>query len=333
MIHLFIDANIYLDFYRYTKDDLEELKKLIVLMDERRLTLYIPTIVIHEVWRKREKTLSNSLKPIIEKHNKFKLSLPHFIRSDYGNLVEGYYSALKQLSQIFNQLLEKVKEDIANKSLSADEIIKEIFGKGQVLDTDDFDSEIYQRAKFRIETGQPPAGAGKSKRIDDCLIWESLLGGVPDNEDLYFITQDSDFKSNFSENAFNEFLSDEWRKKKESEIIFYPNLSSFFKDHFPHIKFAEELRKEVLISKLASSSSFKETHEIISKLQQYQEFTKDQRNRIVNAVISNNQIYWIIDDADIKDFVTSVVVGHKLEIEDESLEKIYQLLPDLEIPF
>ena len=335
MMHLFIDSNIYLDFYRYSKDDLEELKKLIVLIEEGALTLYIPQIVIQEVWRNREKTLSDALRRIYEKHQKFNLNFPNFVRSDYGDLVDVYYTVLKELSKNFNLLLERVNDDILNKNLSADRIISEIFKKGRVLETNNFNTEIYKRAKFRIDTGQPPAEIGKCNTLGDCLIWESLLEATPSGVDLYFVTQDQDFKSSFNNNKFSEFLRAEWLNKKDSGIIFYPNLSSFFEDHFPQIRVAEELRKEVLISKLMSSSSFRETHEIISKLLTYEEFTKDQRNRIINAVTTNNQIYWIIDDMDVKEFVKNIVEGYEHEIEEESLEKVYKLLPDLQngLPF
>jgi len=64
-------------------------------------------------------------------------------------------------------------------------------------------------------------------------------------------------------------------------------------------------------------------------------YTKDQRNRIFNAVTTNNQIYWIINDIDVKEFVKNIVEGYEHEIEEESLEKVYKLLPDLQsrLPF
>ena len=64
-------------------------------------------------------------------------------------------------------------------------------------------------------------------------------------------------------------------------------------------------------------------------------YTEDQRNRIINAVTTNNQIYWIIDDIDVKEFVKNIVEGYEHEIEEENLEKVYRLLPDLQngLPF
>ena len=40
-LHLFIDTNIFLSFYAYTNDDVEELRKLISLIKTNQLKLYL----------------------------------------------------------------------------------------------------------------------------------------------------------------------------------------------------------------------------------------------------------------------------------------------------
>ncbi len=37
----FIDTNIFLSFYHLTSEDLEELRKLSVLLDQKEVTLYL----------------------------------------------------------------------------------------------------------------------------------------------------------------------------------------------------------------------------------------------------------------------------------------------------
>lgn len=39
LLHLFIDANIFLSFYAYTNDDIEELRKLVSLIKTQQLKL------------------------------------------------------------------------------------------------------------------------------------------------------------------------------------------------------------------------------------------------------------------------------------------------------
>ena len=41
-MYLFIDTNIFLSFYHFTKEDLEELKKLGVLLKQKKVILYLP---------------------------------------------------------------------------------------------------------------------------------------------------------------------------------------------------------------------------------------------------------------------------------------------------
>ena len=61
-IHLFIDTNIYLKFYHFSNDDLEELNKLHVLLDNDNLELYLPEQVRNEFNRNRDTKLADALK-------------------------------------------------------------------------------------------------------------------------------------------------------------------------------------------------------------------------------------------------------------------------------
>jgi len=217
-------------------------------------------------------------------------------------------------------LIEKVLKDIKAHQLKADTIIQELFSLAKQVKTD---GDIYERAHMRLEIGNPP---GKRGSLGDALNWEALLQSVPDGEDLYFISDDKDFASPIDRDAFNAFLLDEWAKIKNSNLVFYRNLSAFFKEHFPNISLASELEKDILIRKLANSGSFAETHEIIAKLNKYTEFTIAQINAIVEATISNNQVYWIIGDSDIKGFLLNVIKGKEDQIDPENLDLLMQLL-------
>ena len=55
---LFIDTNIFLSFYEFTKDDLEELKKLSRMLAEDELTLLLPSQVVDEFWRNRDERIA-----------------------------------------------------------------------------------------------------------------------------------------------------------------------------------------------------------------------------------------------------------------------------------
>ncbi len=81
-----------------------------------------------------------------------------------------------------------------------------------------------------------------------------------------------------------------------------------------------------MIQFLANSESFAETHSIIAKLRVFTDFSMTQLNEIVEAVITNSQIYWIIEDADVDVFVREVIKGKEEHIKAINLEKLNDLL-------
>ena len=108
--------------------------------------------------------------------------------------------------------------------------------------------------------------------------------------------------------------------------MYYERLSLFFQEHFPNIKLASELEKESLIRDLAASWSFAQTHTLVKKLSNYNDFTSEQLNEIVEAAISNNQIYWIIKDPDVYEFFTSIIRGQENQIDEDNLNMLVQEL-------
>jgi hypothetical protein len=251
------------------------------------------------------------------------------------------YSHLRQLQKQYEvqhaKLLEKIKKDVSEHTLEADSIIKDLFEDAFKLPTNE---QLVSKARLRVDIGNPP---GKKGSLGDAINWEALLENTPDEEALYFISDDRDYNSVLDEKNFKEFLLMEWTEKKTSNLLYYRRLSLFFNEHFPDINLASELEKELLIQKLASSKSFAQTHNAISNLTKYTDFTASQINEIIEAVISNNQIYWIIKDSDVNRFVNSVVSGHEDQIDEDNLAELRERLeeedvisidiPDDEIPF
>ena len=319
---MFIDTNVFLTFYHFSNDDLEELRKLRVLLEREEVVLYLPQQVVEEFWRNREGKIFDALKNL--RSQKLSFTFPQFCK-DYEE-----YQRLRQLqrhyAQKHAQLIDKVVADIRSHSLKADMVIQELFDNALHLSIDE---QTWELARRRIEVGNPP---GKRGSLGDALNWEVLLKYVPEREDLYFITDDKDFKSPLDEDSFNEFLLMEWQQKKGSNLKFYKSMSSFFRDHFPNISLASELEKDLLIRDLANSSSFAETHGIIAKLRNCSEFSMSQVNAIVQAAISNNQVYWIINDEDVREFLTGVISGKEEHITPENLAELRRLLGDAQTP-
>lgn len=311
-MNLFIDTNVFLSFYHLTSDDLEELRKLTVLIEKGEITLHLPNQVIDEFYRNRETKISDAIKRL--KDQRLNLQFPQLCK-DYDE-----YPKLRDLQKEYEKyhaaLIKVITVDVENNSLKADEIIDSLYKKATIIATTD---ELVSKARLRMEIGNPP---GKNESLGDAINWESLLKNVPDNEDLYLIADDRDYFSSLDENKPREFLVKEWSKKKSSGVIFYRRLSPFFKEHYPDINLASELEKELLIKTLSGSPNFAITHIVIGKLSKYGDFSTAQANQIAEASLVNNQISCIISDPDIYEFMRNLVDTHKEKIS----EKIYGLL-------
>ncbi len=330
-MHLFIDTNIFLSFYHFSSDDLEELKKLIVLLKQRKLTLYLPDQVISEFNRNRENKIADALKKL--KEQRLGLQFPQICKdyTEYGKL----RGLQKEYDSIHARLIDNLTKDIKDYRLKADEIIERLVRLAKIINCS---GEITEKARIRYDLGNPP---GKNDSLGDAVNWLALLTTVPEKVDLHFITEDKDYYSPLDEEEFNAFLLNEWRGEKKGSIIFYKRLSSFFKDKFPDIKLATELEKDLLISDLSSSSNFAQTHIAVAKLSRHSDFTAVQLNAIADAATTNPQIYWIIDDSDIQAFFSNLIKGKEALIDKITLLELQRRLAlidkkditDDELPF
>lgn len=216
-MHLFVDTNILLSFYHFTGDDLEELNKLIVLLKTKEITLYLTSQVESEFRRNRDVKIADAWKRLKDQH--LNLQFPQICKDypEYSHL----RTTQEQYEKSHTALLNKLSEDIRKFSLKADGIISQLFALSQRIPTL---RDIMQQARDRMDLGNPP---GKNGSLGDAVNWESLLHTVPKKTDLHFVTDDKDYSSPVAEEDFSSFLSGEWKKKKQSKIVYYKRLSGF----------------------------------------------------------------------------------------------------------
>lgn len=318
-IHLFIDTNVYLKFYHYSNDDLEELNKLIVLLDNNKLELYLPRQVINEFERNRDNKLADALKTF--NSNKISNQFPQFCKEykEFDNLRR----ILRDYEHERQKLLKNVMHAIETSSLKADTIIKLLFSKSNIIE---ITHSLVNRSKLRYDLGNPP---GKNKSYGDALNWESLLENIQNGNDLFFIADDKDYFSEINNANFNEFLSNEWHKIKGAKVKFYKTLSDFFKEVFPDIKLATELEKDLLISELEASPNFYTSRSLLHKLSKLESFSTEQINQIISTSLTNTQIYWISEDEDINEILYNLADNNVEKINPELLKDFYRLIPNL----
>lgn len=325
-IHLFIDTNIYLSFYHFSNDDLEELKKLKTLITTDKVILYITEQVKDEFSRNRENKLSDAIKRL--KDGKVEVSMPTFskVYPLYSKIAE----EVKEIKKKKQKLIDEIKQDISDKKLKADEIINELFGKAEMLEmTND---NIISKSKTRYDLGNPP---GKGKSYGDALNWEILLTEFTSKDgenpiDLHFISVDKDYDSLIDNNKFNSFLLDEWKEKKGSEIKYYKNLSSFVKSNFPDINLVIDFERNQLIDNFINSFTFRKTrYNLYSLLEKIDtdSFTEEDVSNIVEASLNNSQIFWISQDEDINKMLYDIVEVNKDKLSEELLNEFYRKIP------
>ena len=222
MISLFIDTNIYLNFYHFSDDELEELKKLSVAITKKDIKLYITRQVVDEFNRNRESKIADALKRFRNQ------PLPN----QFPNICKSYdeYKTMRSRLDGFknekNSLLVKLKDDIENKNLGADKIISEIFSAAKELEED---SEIVGIAKERVDHGKPP---GKSSSYGDAINWLVLLRHILRGEVLYIVTDDDDYVSKLDDHKLCDYLQSEWKVENGSQVFIYRKLSEFFKEKY-----------------------------------------------------------------------------------------------------
>lgn len=320
-MNLFIDTNIFLDFYHLSGGDIEELHKLTALLEEGKLKLLIPRQLCDEFKRNRDNKIKDAMNEF--QKAKFSVRFPAFCKlyPQYNDL----QSLLKEANNKHAELYKTAMEDIRSLALKADGLIADLFSKAQIIE---IHKDVFNSAINRFRLGNPP---GKKKvTMGDEINWECILNHAPADEDLHLVSGDSDYSSVMDADKINKYLYDEWQNAKKSNIIFYRTLQEFFKSNYPDIKLASDIKKSSLIEKLAMSGAFATTHLIISKLSLIDNFSISQVEQLIEIAELNNQVGWIIGDSDVNDFYFKLKSKYGADISAESLESLHNLLPNKE---
>lgn len=319
-VNIFIDTNIFLSFYHISNEDLTELSKLAVGLNQREIVLFLPGQVVDEFHRNREVKVADAMNAF-RKHN-FKVSFPRMCIG-YPEYEE-IQSLIKKCSAAHSSLVNELEKDILSESLRADEVIGEIFEAAFRVETTDL---LIERARTRVELGKPP---GKSGSLGDAINWETLLSETPNSESLYIVSSDGDFASTIEKERIKPYLAKEWRHSKSSEVYFFRTLSSAFKElDFP-IRLSEERLKSDCVADLENSANYRSTHAAVARLREFNnEFSPQQLNRMLCALRQNDQVGTIVLDEDVLEFYADLVDGRLDDIYIETLEDLRPMLESL----
>ena len=293
MKNLFIDTNIWLSLYHFTDNDLSQFEKLKSYIGNS-INLFLPRQVYDEIVRNRENKLKSALSDFVVKAPNY----PAFAKG-YDEY-EKFQSDMRSLVSRYKAWKRKIDEDIIKQDLPADKTIRAFFDENSLLDC----SDVIELAYNRYRIGNPP---GKDNKYGDAINWECLLKNVPNNEDLYVISSDKDYRSLIDDKKINPFLEQEWEKKKHGEIKFYTSLVAFLNEHVKDITLETENRKHELIDELKNSRSFQQTHGIIAMLSKLTGWTDAQIEELCKCAEDNDQVGWILKDQDVEAFYNSIM--------------------------
>ena len=320
---VFIDTNILLEMYHLSGPDLEELRKLVKLVETGKVELLLPQQVVDEFWRNRESVIADALKRFRE--SKAQATIPNVIRS-YPESAK-LRSAVDGANAIVKDLETKVRLDIDNKSLKADEIILELFAAVPAVP---ISRDVIAAAQLRTEIGNPP---GKKGSLGDAINWEWLLqcDVDPATAEIVILSADGDFESELIRGKPKEFLYREWSTTHpHCALRLEKSLAEFLHLEFADIKLADEVVKVVAIEQLEEAGSFTSTHMAVHRLSKFEDFTDSELERLLHAYLENDQVYWILGDGDVRRFGSKIMELANSEDTVALADRLRKLLAETE---
>jgi PIN domain len=200
---IYLDTNIYLEFYRSAKEPLSIFKEI----EEYASRIVITKQTVDEFFRNRVLLLGNAIKQIEE----WKAPVVRAMHTTDLVREMSEYDGIKELQNKVKSLTGKITNTLSHwKQTDADDPVlvqfRKIIEKATFYD---LNFEIVQRARDRKDLGNPPTSDNKT--MGDEVIWETLLSSLKD--DLIVVSRDKTFITH------SIFLRDEFKKISGRELL------------------------------------------------------------------------------------------------------------------
>jgi hypothetical protein len=220
---IFIDTNIYLDFYR-----LRTVKALLGSLKSVKDKIFLPEQTRNEIIRNRVKA---ALQRINEDNKKLAIevvSFPDLLTAhaldETDTLLQGKWVKFKsegqQLRQKYEMVLAKTIRQVAEGVDPISKELQEIFDNAIP-----YTQEQLHKARLRKELGNPP---GKpNDPLGDQLAWEQLISSVHEEEDVWIVSRDGDYLiGRDDEVTLNPYLYEEFAKCRKGNVFSFQDLAS-----------------------------------------------------------------------------------------------------------
>jgi hypothetical protein len=192
---LFIDANEYLDIYR-----LPDGPKLLKSLKAQRDHIFVTTQIVDEVRRNKVTAAADFLERELKK---IEIKCPGCLPLHFGkNAIKALGEKIKALNQNAKQIKEELErlaiELLERISRSEDEVSKEM--ERLFANAVDATEDEMKRARARRETGRAPGKGNQS--LGDQINWEQFLGRCKRKRQVWVISRDGDYVSEYGGKAF-----------------------------------------------------------------------------------------------------------------------------------
>ena len=229
---IFIDTNIFLDFYRIRNSEVS--MSYLKLINEHRSSIITGSQVEMEYKKNRQSV-------IVESQGKFKnpdwnnLSVPALLseESEALRLQELRKEVASQQTAIKNKIDKILSSPVEN-----DPVYKSLESLFLNTSTYNLSREHTERQKYRelaikrFMLGYPPRKKNDTS-VGDAINWEWIINcAKQSNKNIFIVSRDSDFGVNLKSGSFvNDWLSQEFKQRTSGklEVILTTRLSEAFK--------------------------------------------------------------------------------------------------------
>ncbi|MGZ4078049.1 MAG: PIN domain-containing protein [Bacteroidia bacterium] len=260
---IFIDTNIFLDFYRIRNSDakLEYLEQI-----EKNLDVFITSSQVEMEYKKnRQAVILDTIKNHLKMPDLNSLNTPPILMDSVPS--KNISKKKKEIATQYKKLTERIN-NILKKPSYYDPVYKslqKLFKHKSPLNLDRTNKvrvKIRNLAKKRFLLGYPPRKKDDTS-IGDSINWEWLINcAETTNKNIIIVSRDNDFGTHHSKESFlNDWLIQEFKERvsRRRQIIFTDRLSVAFKTAKIKVSKNTEKVEEELVSVENIEKKVKET--------------------------------------------------------------------------
>lgn len=240
---IFIDTNIFLDFYRFRNSDVSV--KFLEQIEKHKEILITTKQVEMEFKKNRQSVLSTKYDDLKKSQND-NPPIPDILLDD-PNTEKIIKDANDLISKEKKKLYEKMEAMLKSPSISDPvfKTINKIFDYSTVNQLSEINDEIYSLAQKRFNMGYPPRKSTDNS-FGDAINWEWIIKcGQVSKKDIIIISRDGDYGRQLNKVLYlNDFLIEEFQDRTggKTNITITDKLTTAFKQ--VKIPVTEEMIKE-----------------------------------------------------------------------------------------